>query len=226
MDIENTYPNFINDQNNNLNLNNNNMNIENSNQNLNMNNSNNNQLNDYVNAESEMSVATSQLSRGSFLSNINNIKNNVMNKFKKNAYLWPLILLIVFGIIFFLFERDQDYERISIIIIFSIIMGLIILYNIFLYFKDLRKFKKIAEDDRKKLLLSLSSHNIKIEDIADNIILLNNEIYSRIEEHHMSYEEYMKNVFPYLCEYLEKDGLRLYKEEGKENENEKYWKEI
>ena len=42
----------------------------------------------------------------------------------------------------------------------------------------------------------------------------------------MNYEEYMKNVFPYLCEYLEKDGLRLYKEEGKENGNEKYWKEI
>ena len=225
MDIENTNPNFINDHNN-LNLNNNNMYIENSNQNLNMNNSNNNQLNDDGNAESEMSVATSQISRGSFLSNISNIKNNVMNKFKKNAYLWPLILFIVFGIVFFLFEKDQDYGRINIIIIFSIIMGLIILYNICLYFKDLRKFKKMAEDDRKKLLLSLSSHNIKIEDIADNIILLNNEIYSRIEEHHMNYEEYMKNVFPYLCEYLEKDGLRLYKEEGKENGNEKYWKEI
>ena len=58
--------------------------------------------------------------------NIVNAKNCIMNKFKRNAYLFPLIILILFGIVFFLNERYQSYDENNIIIIFSIIMGLII----------------------------------------------------------------------------------------------------
>ena len=44
--------------------------------------------------------------------NIVNAKNCVMNKFRRNAYLFPLIILIVFGIVFFLNEKYENFERV------------------------------------------------------------------------------------------------------------------
>ena len=158
-------------------------------------------------------------------SNIVSIKNSVMNKFRRNAYLFPLIILILFGIVFFLNEKYESYERNNIIIIFSIIMGLIILFYLFLYIKELRKYKKIAKEDRKKLLELFEQLNIRKEDIGNNTILLNNFINERIEQNNeISEETYMRYVFPYLVKYLKKDGFYLDKVENDENNN--YWKEL
>ena len=146
-----------------------------------------------------------------------------MNKYRKHVYLWPLIILIVFGIIFFL--KICNYDGISIIIIFSIIMGLIILYNILLYMcNDLRKYTKMAKEDKKELLKLFSNNNIKIEDIGNQLISLNNFMNSRIKRHNMTYEQYMKNVFPFLSRHLKELGLILYYDENQNNNN--YMKEL
>ena len=107
-------------------------------------------------------------------------------------------------------------------------MGLIIIYNIFLYMKALKKYKKRAKKDRRKLLELLSYNKIRIEDINDNnkTIILNKFINSRIRYYNISYEDYMKNIFPYLCRYLQKFGLNLVKKEVQNNENINCWKEI
>ena len=158
-------------------------------------------------------------------SNIVSLKNSIMNKFRRNAYLFPLIVLILFGIVFFLNEKYESYERNNIIIIFSIIMGLIILFYLILYIKELRKYKKIAKEDRKKLLELFEQLNIRKEDIGNNTILLNNFINERIEQNNEINEEtYMRYVFPYLVKYLKKDGFYLDKVENEENNS--YWKEL
>ena len=158
-------------------------------------------------------------------SNIVSLKNGIMNKFRRNAYLFPLIVLILFGIVFFLNEKYESYERNNIIIIFSIIMGLIILFYLILYIKELRKYKKIAKEDRKKLLELFEQLNIRKEDIGNNTILLNNFINERIEQNNEINEEtYMRYVFPYLVKYLKKDGFYLDKVENEENNS--YWKEL
>ena len=158
-------------------------------------------------------------------SNIVSLKNSIMNKFRRNAYLFPLIILILFGIVFFLNEKYESYERNNIIIIFSIIMGLIILFYLILYIKELRKYKKIAKEDRKKLLELFEQLNIRKEDIGNNTILLNNFINERIEQNNEINEEtYMRYVFPYLVKYLKKDGFYLDKVENEENNS--YWKEL
>ena len=207
----------------NVNLENNNININNYNNNLN----NNNQINNnFDNEQSEtMSMATSRFTMGSFGSRLFNFKNNIMNKYKKYVYIWPLFILIIFGIIFFL--KYFNYDGLNIIIIFSIIMGLIILYNLFLFnWKDLRKYTKMANKDKKKLLEYFSTNNIKIEDIGNQIISLNKFMDLTIESHNMSYEEYMKNVFPFLSKALKELGLNLYYEENLNNNNIKYMKEL
>jgi len=158
-------------------------------------------------------------------SNIVSIKNSIMNKFKRNAYLFPLVILILFGIVFFLNEKYESYDRNNIIIIFSIIMGLIILFYLILYIKELRTYKKIAKEDRKKLLELFEQLNIKKEDIGNNTILLNNFINERINQNNEINEEtYMRYVFPYLVKYLKRDGFYLDKVENDENNN--YWKEL
>ena len=158
-------------------------------------------------------------------SNIVSMKNSIMNKFRRNAYLFPLIVLILFGIVFFLNEKYESYERNNIIIIFSIIMGLIILFYLIMYCKEIIKYKKIAKEDRKKLLELFEQLNIRKEDIGNNTILLNNFINERIEQNNQINEEtYMRYVFPYLVKYLKKDGFYLDKVENEENNN--YWKEL
>ena len=161
-------------------------------------------------------------------SNIVSMKNSIMKKFKRNAYLFPLIILILFGIVFFLNEKYESYERNNIIIIFSIIMGLIVLFYLILYLKELRKYRKIAKEDRKKLLELFEQLNIKKEEIGNNTILLNNFINERISQNNEINEEtYMRYVFPYLVKYLKKDGFYLDKVENDENNNGNYyWKEL
>jgi len=162
--------------------------------------------------------------------NIVNLKNSVMNKFRRNAFLLPLVLLILFGIIFFLNEKYENFERNNIFIIFSIIMGLIILFHLFMYIKDIRKYKKIAKEDKKKLIELLESLNIRKEDIGNNIISLNRffeEIKEqRMRENGLSEETYMKYVFPNLSKYLKKDGYCLEKRNSDENNNYNFWKEL
>lgn len=165
---------------------------------------------------SEYSASTSRFSRFSGFSyfskigtNFQNMKNCVMNKFRKNAYLFPLIILILFGLVFFFNERYENFERRNIIIIFSIIMGLIILFNLCKYLKDLKKYKKIAREDKKKLMELLGKENLTKDDIGNKFVLLNEFIQNRINENGITEAEYMKYVFPYLVKYLKKDGFIL-----------------
>ena len=158
--------------------------------------------------------------------NIVNAKNCVMNKFRRNAYLFPLIILIVFGIVFFLNEKYQNYDRNNIIIIFSIIMGIIILFNLIMYFKRLHNFKKIAKADKKELMNLFEALNINKENMGDNTILLNKFFEERIKISGLGEETYFKYVFPYLIKYLKKDGFYLEKVQNEENNNNNYWKEL
>ena len=170
---------------------------------------------------SNYSVSSSRFSRFTNFSlisfrkigaNIINMKNSIMNKFKRNIYLFPLLLLILFGIVFFLNEKYENFERTNIIIIFSILMGLIVLFNIFKYIKEIRNYRKIAKEDKQKLMELFEKMNIKKEDIGDNVILLNQFFNERMEENQIGWEEYMKYVFPYLTKYLKKDGYFLQKQ--------------
>ena len=140
-------------------------------------------------------------------SNIVSLKNSIMNKFRRNAYLFPLVILILFGIVFFLNEKYEHFERNNIIIIFSIIMGLIILFNIIKCLKSLHNYKKMAKADIKKLY---EKYNINRENMGE--LLINGFIRERIEENGLNEETYMKYVFPYLVKYLKKDGLYLEKQ--------------
>ena len=190
----------------------------------------------YTDTSSDYSVATSRFSRFTNFSllslsrlgnSIKNIKNSVMNKFKKYAYLLPLVILILFGIVYFFNEKYENFDRINIIIIFSILMGLIILFNFYLYLKELQKYKNMAKKDKEKLMEKLNDMNIRRENIGNNIILLNQFIEERTNEHGISYEKYMKYVFPYLVKYLKKDGFYLEKQKNQENQdNDNYWKKI
>ena len=191
---------------------------------------------EYSETSSYYSTGTSRFSRFSnytFMSlsrlgsNIVSMKNCIMNKFKRNAYLFPLIILILFGIIFFWNEKYENYDRNNIIIIFSIIMGLIILFNLIMYLKELRKYKKMAKEDKKKLMELFEKLNIKQEDIGNNIILLNQFFDERIQEHGINADVYMNYVFHYLAKYLKRDGYYLEKQKKNENdESNNYWKEL
>ena len=108
-------------------------------------------------------------------------------------------------------------------------MGLIILFYLFLYIKELRKYKKIAKEDRKKLIELFEKLNIRKEDIGNNTILLNNFINERIEQNNQINEEtYMRYVFPYLVKYLKRDGyiLEIQKDEENDGNNLNYWKRM
>ena len=160
--------------------------------------------------------------------NIISMKNSIMSKFKRNMYLFPLLILILFGIIFFLNEKYENFERTNIVIIFSILIGLIVLFNIFKYIKEIRNYKKIAKEDRQKLRELFEKMNIKKEDIGDNVILLNQFFNDRMEENQIGWEEYMKYVFPYLSKYLKKDGYFLQKQGDEKNDSNdnNYWKKL
>ena len=139
-------------------------------------------------------------------SNIVCLKNSIMNKFRRNAYLFPLVILILFGIIFFFNEKYENFERNNIIIIFSIIMGLIILFNLVKCLKSMHNYKKMAKNDKKILL---EKYDINTENLGE--FVLNDFIIERIRENGIDEETYIKYVFPYLAKYLEKDGFFLEK---------------
>ena len=107
-------------------------------------------------------------------------------------------------------------------------MGLIILYHLIrYYFEKNQKYKKLAKEDQKKLLELFKTNNIKVEDIGNQIILLNNFMSSRMTENDMTYDEYMKYVFPELSKFLEKMELKLYFENiPNDNINPNYMKEL
>ena len=192
---------------------------------------------EYTDVSSNYSQATSFFSRFSAFSNLSlgklgtgfvNMKNSIMNKFRRNAYLLPLVILILFGIIFFLNERYESFERNNIIIVFSILMGLIVLFHLYKYFKEKMKYKKIAKEHKKKLMELLEENNIKKEDIGNNVILLSQFFEEVINDSGLDYDTYMKYVFPYLVKYLKKDGYILEKQEDEENgeNNLNYWKKM
>ena len=179
---------------------------------------NNNQFSGVVNANN----MSNNYENGDYELAGRNSKNNIMDKFKKYIYLFPLILLIVFGIAYFL--TDEENYRTNIIYVFSILMGLLVLYLLFMYIKDKKRYKKMAREDREELLNELQRRNIRIENLIDNIALLNNFIERRIQHHKVNQEEYINYVFPYLQKFLKKDGLELSKE--KEENPINYWIEI
>jgi hypothetical protein len=179
---------------------------------------NNNQFSGVVN-DNNMS---NNYGNGDYESTGRNLKRNLMEKFKKYIYLFPLILLIVFGIAYF-FTKEENH-RTNIIYVFSILMGLLVLYLLFMYIKDMKRYKKMAREDREELLNELQRRNIRIENLIDNTALLNNFIGRRILYHKVNQDEYINYVFPYLKKYLKKDGLELSKE--KEENPINYWIEI
>ena len=198
--------------NNNYDINNNNdMKIE-------RNNGNNNAI--YVNNSANDSNNESEDSScDTYIKNIrrfsSNIKNNIMNKFRYNIYIFPLILLVVFGIVFFINEQNEYWDRRNIIIIFSIIMGVIVLLNLYLYYAKMRKYKNMAKKDGKELIKKLREH--KLGDV-------NKFINERIEKNKINGDEYKKYVIPEIKKYLKKKGWTL---DIKENEiNINYQKEI
>jgi len=218
---------------------NNNMEIEQPEQTFNENNIQNTaEFNKNQDNTSNYSISSSRFSRFTNFSlisfrkigaNIISMKNSIMNKFKRNMYLFPLLLLILFGIIFFLDEKFENFERTNVIVIFSILIGLIVLFNILKYIKEIRNYKKIAKEDRQKLMELFEKMNIKKEDIGDNVILLNQFFNDRMEENQIGWEEYMEYVFPYLSKYLKKDGYFLQKQGDEKNDNNNdnnYWKKL
>ena len=178
------------------------------------------EINDYLEEQEE------QNKKGRFSSKIVGIKNSIMNKFKNKVYLWPLILLILFGIVYFLNNTYERFENTHIIIVFSILMGLLVLYNLIRYLITKRNYKKMAKADRKALLDLLKENNITHEELANNMMLVSNFINTRIEEHKIDEAEYMKYVFKYLKKYLKKDGFDLNIDENNDENKHDYWKEI
>ena len=178
------------------------------------------EINDYLEEQEE------QNKKGRFSSKIAGIKNSIMNKFKNKVYLWPLILLILFGIVYFLNNTYERFENTHIIIVFSILMGLLVLYNLIRYLITKRNYKKMAKADRKALLDLLKENNITHEELANNMMLVSNFINTRIEEHQIDEAEYMKYVFKYLKKYLKKDGFDLNIDENNDENKHDYWKEI
>ena len=183
-----------------------------------------------VNAEKNNKYQHEQIEqkkrKSKFLSKISRMKNSVMNKFKNNKYIFPLLLLITFGIIYFLNNSYERFDNFNIIMVFSILIGLLILYNLLKYIKRIRDYKKMARADRIALLELLNNNNITRESLANHMMLVSNFISTRIEFHKLSQDEYMKYVFHYLKKYMKKDGFELNIEENNDNIKQEYWKEI
>ena len=176
-----------------------------------------------INNTSEISTESR---RTKFLRKIRGIKNSVMNKFKNSVYIWPLLLLILFGIIYLLNSSYERFDNINIIIIFSILMALLILYNVIKCFKTMKNYKKMAKADKKALLELLSNLNINREALGNNTMLINNFILQCINKHNLTKDEYMKYVFRYLKKYLAEDGFIMNQEDEKDQTRHEFWKEI
>ena len=221
----NTENEMYNNNNNNINPNNSNNTFKQENTN-NDNNDNNNNLQEDKSSEATTTTYStfSTFSLGQFGTNL---KNGIVSKFQKYAYLLPLILLIVFGIVYLVNEHYEYYDRANIIIPFSIIMGILIIYNLYKYIKDINKYKKMAREDRQQLIDKLQGSNIRQEEMDNTcFILINNFIKSRILYHNITYDEYVNYVFPYLIKFMKKDGYLLKKVPVDKKDNISYWGEI
>jgi hypothetical protein len=208
-------------------MNNNNMNMMTKSNNYNYNQNYYMTDNNFQNGENQSEISTSTKNTLGIRKLGKNLKNNIMSKFRKYAYLFPIIILISFGIVFLLNEKSESCERRNIIIPFTIIMALLIIYLLVKYIKDLRKYKKMAEEDRIKLLERLRNLNINKEELANRNLMSNNFIESRIAYHQITEDEYVNYVFPYLVRFLKKDGFYLQKvNQDKCENNISYWKEI
>ena len=208
-------------------MNNNNMNMMANTKNYNYNQNYYMTDNNFKNGENQSEISTSTKNTLGIRKLTKNLKNNIMSKFRKYAYLFPIIILIAFGIAFLLNEKYEHYERRNIIIPFTIIMALLIIYLLVKYIKDLRKYKKMAREDRKKLLERLRNLNINKEELANHNLMSNNFIESRIAYHQITEDEYVNYVFPYLVRFLKKDGFYLEKINQEQTDNNlSYWKEI
>ena len=161
-----------------------------------------------------------------FYNKLSGIKNTIMNKFKKKIYLWPLLLLILFGILYFLNNSFERFDNSHIIIVFSILMGLLVLYNILRYLLTKRNYKKLARADRIAFLERINNENITTNTLMNNAALISNFINSRSNVHNLDADEYMKYVFPYLKKYLKKDGFEINIENNENDKNREYWKKI
>ena len=84
----------------------------------------------------------------------------------------------------------------------------------------------MAKADRKALLDLLKENYITHEELANNMMLVSNFINTRIAEHKIDEDEYMKYVFKYLKKYLKKDGFDLNIDENTDENKHDYWKEI
>jgi hypothetical protein len=208
-------------------MNNNNMNMMTKSNNYNYNQNYYMTDNNFQNGENQSEISTSTKNTLGIRKLGKNLKNNIMSKFRKYAYLFPIIILISFGIVFLLNEKSESCERRNIIIPFTIIMALLIIYLLVKYIKDLRKYKKMAEEDRIKLLERLRNLNINKEELTNHNLMSNNFIESRIAYHQITEDEYVNYVFPYLVRFLRKDGFYLEKVNQEQSEiNVSYWKEI
>ena len=153
-------------------------------------------------------------------------KKSLLKRFRNSAYMWPLIILVCLGLALLVNSNYDTFEPLNIIYCFSIIMALIIIYNIIKYFMEKRKYKKMAKEDKEKLIELLKEKNITRVEFGNHLILASKFIYSRIQYHQISMEEYIKYVYPYLEKYLKKDKLKISKEENSQSEEYNYWKEI
>lgn len=203
-----------------------NQSVNNKNENINLNAEEEKNVYDELEVNNYLVQQAKEKRKERFLNKISGMKNNIMNKFRNKVCLWPLLLLILFGIVYFLNYSYERFDNCHIIIVFSILMGLLVLYNILRYFLAIKNYKKMAREDRTALLQRLNDENITAETLANNMALVNNFINTRITEHNLSPEEYMKYVFPYLKKYLKKDGYVLNTDDNINDEEQKFWKEI
>ena len=167
--------------------------------------------------EARISIESSENNKGKVRNYSSNQKNSIMSKFTKNVYLWPLIFLILFGIVFLLNYNFEKIETSNIFIIFTIIMALLLLYNLYKYKTIIKNYKKMAKEDKDELIKCMDRNDIKIEELENNSKLINEFIKSRIKKHKTSSEVYMKYIFPYLSKLLKKDKYDL-KREDRNNE--------
>ena len=159
--------------------------------------------------------------------NNNRRKNNILNKCKKYIYLWPILFLLIFGIIFIFWynndnrnEEEYPIQRYFIISL-GLIMALIILYHLFKYIKESKRYKKMAKEDKEQLIKYFEEKKINSENLQNNFVSLNNFIISRITYHNITSDEYINCVFPYLQKLLKSLGFVLKKDENNDFINNK-----
>ena len=107
-------------------------------------------------------------------------------------------------------------------------MTLVILYNLLKYIETVKKYKKMAKEDKIKLIQHLNDLNITREQFGNNSnnnIFLTKFMISRIKYHNISSDEYFKYVFPYFQKYLKEEHY-LVRENNNGESNLSYFREI